>query len=116
MLRMISYPRRPQSGHITCYLNRTYHVLPTARGASQRRCWQRLQSVKAGSTKVNVCKDRKCFFCLRIILIVDDNNRQRSRGPSAGAIFRNLSQDSNVQPMGTELSTTTPYAEIIIFT
>jgi hypothetical protein len=29
MLRMVSYPRRPQSGHITCYLNRTYHVLPT---------------------------------------------------------------------------------------
>jgi hypothetical protein len=31
MLRMVSYPRRPQSGHITCYLNRTYHVLPTLR-------------------------------------------------------------------------------------
>src|SRR6266571_2469232 len=29
MLGMVSYPRRPLSGHITCYLNRTYHVLPT---------------------------------------------------------------------------------------
>src|SRR6266498_249983 len=29
MLRMVSYPRRPKSGHITCYLNRTYHVLTT---------------------------------------------------------------------------------------
>ncbi len=29
MLRMVSYPHRPQSGHITCYLNRTYHVLST---------------------------------------------------------------------------------------
>ena len=29
MLRMVSYPRRPQSGHFMCYLNRTYHVLPT---------------------------------------------------------------------------------------
>src|ERR1700693_691665 len=29
MLRMVSYPHRPQSGHIMCYLNRTYHVLPT---------------------------------------------------------------------------------------
>jgi hypothetical protein len=29
MLRMVSHPRRPQSGHITCYLNRTYHLLPT---------------------------------------------------------------------------------------
>jgi hypothetical protein len=26
---MVSYPRRLQSGHITCYLNRTYHVLTT---------------------------------------------------------------------------------------
>jgi len=26
---MVSYPHRLQSGHITCYLNRTYHVLPT---------------------------------------------------------------------------------------
>ena len=31
MLRMVSHPHRPQSGHITCYLNRTYHVLPTKR-------------------------------------------------------------------------------------
>jgi len=29
MLRMVSYPHRPQSGHIVCYLNRTYHVLTT---------------------------------------------------------------------------------------
>ena len=27
---MVSHPHRLQSGHITCYLNRTYHVLPTA--------------------------------------------------------------------------------------
>src|SRR6266851_2573558 len=31
MLRMFSYPRRPKSGQITCYLNRTYHVLTTYR-------------------------------------------------------------------------------------
>jgi len=29
MLGMVSYSRRPQSGHFTCYLNRTYHVLLT---------------------------------------------------------------------------------------
>ena len=29
MLCMVSYSRRPQSGQITCYLNRTYHVLLT---------------------------------------------------------------------------------------
>src|SRR5712692_6685202 len=30
MLRMVSYPHRPKSGHITCYLNRTYHVPTTS--------------------------------------------------------------------------------------
>ena len=34
MLCMVSYPHRPQSGHITCYLNRTYHVLPTVARAN----------------------------------------------------------------------------------
>ena len=29
MLDMLSHPRRPQSGHLMCYPNRTYHVLPT---------------------------------------------------------------------------------------
>jgi hypothetical protein len=29
MLRMISYPYRPQSGHTTCYSDRTHHVLTT---------------------------------------------------------------------------------------
>src|SRR5258708_13554834 len=29
MLRMVSYSDRPKSGQITCYLNRTYHVLTT---------------------------------------------------------------------------------------
>src|ERR1039458_2554108 len=30
MLGMVSYSRRPKSGQIMCYLNRTYHVLLTA--------------------------------------------------------------------------------------
>jgi type IV pilus assembly protein PilA len=29
MLRMVSYSRRPQSGHIVCSINRTYHLLTT---------------------------------------------------------------------------------------
>src|ERR1700683_1259593 len=29
LLAMGSYSHRPQSGHITCYFNRTYHLLPT---------------------------------------------------------------------------------------
>src|SRR5664280_1276087 len=36
MLRMVSYSRRPQSGQITCYLNRTYHVLLTIGAAFTR--------------------------------------------------------------------------------
>src|SRR5208282_2923102 len=32
MPSMLSYPRRLQSGQITCYLNRTYHVLTTSNG------------------------------------------------------------------------------------
>jgi hypothetical protein len=31
MLGMVSYSRRRKSGQITCYLNRTYHVLLTQR-------------------------------------------------------------------------------------
>jgi hypothetical protein len=45
MLCMVPY-HRPKSGHITCYLNRTYHVLLTllsfALDISQlnvHRCW-----------------------------------------------------------------------------
>src|SRR5271166_2433829 len=37
MLGMVSYSRRPQSGHFTCYLNRTYHVLLTLRHSSAVR-------------------------------------------------------------------------------
>jgi hypothetical protein len=33
MLRMVSYSHRPKSGQITCYLNRTYHVLLTTQSA-----------------------------------------------------------------------------------
>src|SRR5450756_2910144 len=34
MPSMLSYPRRLPSGHITCYLNRTYHVLTTVQSKS----------------------------------------------------------------------------------
>src|SRR5450755_3210055 len=39
MLRMVSYPRRPQCGHLTCYLNRTYHVLPTGESLLLAKRW-----------------------------------------------------------------------------
>jgi hypothetical protein len=31
MPSMVSHPRRQKSGHFTCYLNRTYHLLTTHR-------------------------------------------------------------------------------------
>src|SRR6266849_172449 len=39
MLPMVCYSRRPQSGQITCYFKRTYHVLPTR--AFSSRCTAR---------------------------------------------------------------------------
>jgi len=41
MLCMLSYPRRLKSGQITCYLNRTYHVLTTLRPARSWPCFGR---------------------------------------------------------------------------
>ena len=43
---MVSYSRRLQSGHITCYLNRTYHVLLTV----GYRCIAKLRSVRYPAT------------------------------------------------------------------
>jgi GxxExxY protein len=47
---MVSYPRRLQSGHITCYLNRTYHVLTTVR----LDCGYRLDLVVADCVIVKI--------------------------------------------------------------
>src|SRR5713226_4465075 len=47
MPSMLSYPHRPKSGQITCYLNRTYHVLTTCKILhldSERRPWDVLSS------------------------------------------------------------------------
>jgi hypothetical protein len=47
MLGMVPY-HRPKSGHITCYLNRTYHVLLTAkRIRSCQSCAFRITSAAA---------------------------------------------------------------------
>ena len=39
MPRIVSYSRRPQSGQITCYLNRTYHVLATRGDSLLDKFW-----------------------------------------------------------------------------
>ena len=44
MLRMVSYSHRPKSGQITCYLNRTYHVLTTRDHVRLAFCYLRLYS------------------------------------------------------------------------
>src|SRR6202795_4927894 len=61
MLRMVSYSRRPQSGHIVCYLNRTYHVLTTPPVCGFDRayptCYKRLFCAgRAGSESYFSCR------------------------------------------------------------
>ena len=53
---MVSYSHRPQSGQITCYLNRTYHVLPTM-----------LLGACSGGNPLGciVAKPRKCLLRIR---------------------------------------------------
>src|ERR1017187_6340903 len=61
MPSMVSYPRRLQSGQITCYLNRTYHVLTT-----------RFDCVVAQSSKT--CERSR-----------PENDSPKSRPPAAGS-------------------------------
>jgi len=51
MLRMVSYSHRPKSGQITCYLNRTYHVLTTIVYFSLDILGQVLQTAEVSSTQ-----------------------------------------------------------------
>ncbi len=68
--------------------------------------------VKNESMKVIFCKDRKCFFCLRIKLILHE--QYPAMFPSVrAAIFRNLGRDWNVQPLGIEPGKTTIYVGFI---
>src|ERR1035441_4993022 len=70
MPSMLSYPRRLQSGHFTCYLIRTYHVLTTrtkisldiSRETSNPSCFS-LQSpeTKEAILRVRVFYHDKCF-------------------------------------------------------
>jgi len=44
MPAMFSYPHRQKSGQITCYLNRTYHVLTTPSRIPLDNCVTRAQN------------------------------------------------------------------------
>src|ERR1035437_11061781 len=63
MPSMLSYPRRLQSGHFTCYLNRTYHVLTTR---CNQHVWQpvekysRVENSPNGSEPTVELKTRRC--------------------------------------------------------
>src|SRR5216683_7456160 len=50
MLRMVSYSHRPKSGQITCYLNRTYHVLTTNLRAQLDTSKQRSAGLRLSNT------------------------------------------------------------------
>ena len=51
MLRMFSYFRRPQSGQIMCYLNRTYHVLTTVKNRGLDKVSKRRQTNLAANVE-----------------------------------------------------------------
>ncbi len=75
MPAMVSYPRRPKSGHITCYLNRTYHVLTT--DTTWRSCRGGKLSVEllpflefVEKEAGGVMKTKAFFVCLGLVLSV----------------------------------------------
>src|SRR6266567_7980094 len=62
MLPMVCYSRRPQSGQITCYFKRTYHVLPTLTEVNLDNwvwssdhwfAWRAVSEVSAGSDAIS---------------------------------------------------------------
>src|SRR2546425_13280839 len=58
MPRMVSYSRRPQSGQITCYFKRTYHVLPALCFASAK-----LRAFSASRDEVVASDNGLSNFC-----------------------------------------------------
>jgi hypothetical protein len=60
---MVSYPRRPQSGHIICYLNRTYHVLPTVSQFPLDRACRFSLTFHDYSRVLNLSRSLRTFSC-----------------------------------------------------
>jgi len=78
MLRMVSHPRRPQSGHIMCYLNRTYHVLPT-------------------NGKINTCSKSGAVLLLSLTTGFSNERAGKNAGWNLATIFK--SRDSKKLPV-----------------
>src|ERR1700733_13031040 len=70
MLCMVSHPHRPQSGHITCYLNRTYHVLPTGRSSfvAGEQVWVYRELVRFLQTMYRVAMPNRLRYTLVAVL------------------------------------------------
>src|ERR1700678_271797 len=82
MLGMVPY-HRPKSGHITCYLNRTYHVLLTVRITTNI---QHLQNVLASvGALFSLDKDAACRAAYR---------QTSQRGGSRGGCTDKVSRDA----------------------
>ena len=83
---MVSYSRRPQSGQITCYLNRTYHVLATP--LVERMC-HRPRPLRVGNPRL----------FLRLPLLRSSSHRHaRSLRTSALDYARNFTSESRLSP------------------
>ena len=80
---MLSYPRRLQSGHFTCYLNRTYHVLTT-------EPWKTIDAVAAfPHGVVRVLRNDMCHLVAYV-----DGSSHGSPGPSGiGVIVEDSAGD-----------------------
>src|SRR6266566_8461855 len=71
MLRMVSYSHRPKSGQITCYLNRTYHVLTTP--SNSRLVCAKLsvyhRSISSPYLEVRMLGPRWVCVCIPVVLL-----------------------------------------------
>ncbi len=66
MLRMVAYSRRPPSGQITCYLDRTYHVLTTEKSCGDAKLSRvaGFRSCEVGFCVLSICQFRR--FCRNV--------------------------------------------------
>src|ERR1700675_1025479 len=97
MLRMVSYSRRPQSGHIVCYLNRTYHVLTTHADVPHREkknsmlhCRTLLVPISWSQSVLIVFPRKGTGHAIRHRAETRHLDRTHRRPDAAGGVCRNL--------------------------
>src|ERR1035437_5602218 len=75
MPAMVSYSHRLKSGHLTCYLNRTYHVLTTVSPEdSGAKCDVHGNAVTVSLDYLNPFRDHKQLLQISILVDGDTDN------------------------------------------